>query len=153
MPPPPINDKARFLKAQGCLNPHPENVRDDLFLANPFFDPRDLLQVKYEMLRRVREEGMPVSTAATRFGLSRPTFYAAQRAFASGGLPALVPARPGPRRAHKLDADVVEALRLARAQRPAPSSRELVELVRERFGMSVHRRSIDRVLTQQKKPS
>ena len=147
----PSDDKTRALRERGCLNSHPENVRDELFLSNSFFDPNDLLQVKYEMLRRVREEGDSVSTAATRFGLSRPTFYSAQRAYQTGGLPALVPARPGPRRAHKLGQEVVEALRAAWEQRPPPSSRELVELVRERFGLSVHRRSIDRVLARQKK--
>ena len=147
----PVDDKARTLRERGCLNAHPENVRDELFLSNAFFDPRDLLQVKYEMLRRVREEGESVSAVATRFGLSRPTFYTAQRAYETGGLPALVPARPGPRRAHKLDTEVVDALRAARDQRPSPSSRELVELVRERFGLSVHRRSVDRVLARQKK--
>ena len=122
----PIDDKTRTLRERGCLNAHPEHVRDELFLSNAFFDPRDLLQVKYEMLRRVREEGEPVSAAATRFGLSRPTFYTAQCAYETGGLPALAPARPGPRRAHKLGAEVVEALRAAREQRPPPSSRELV---------------------------
>ena len=95
----PIDDKTRTLRERGCLNAHPENVRDELFLSNAFFDPRDLLQVKYEMLRRVREEGESVSTAATRFGLSRPTFYTTRRAYETGGLPALLPARPGPRRA------------------------------------------------------
>lgn len=147
----PGDDKTRTLRERGCLNPHPENVRDELFLSNAFFDPNDLLQVKYEMLRRVRQEGDSVSAAATRFGLSRPTFYSAQRAYETGGLPALVPARPGPRRPHKLGQEVVEALRTAWERRPPPSSRELVELVRERFGLSVHRRSIDRVLARQKK--
>ena len=147
----PTDDKLRTLRDHGCLNAHPERVRDELFLTNAFFDPRDLLQVKYEMLRRVREEGDSVSAAAARFGLSRPTFYAVQRAYESGGLPALVPSRPGPRRAHKLGAEVVEALRAAQARQPAPSSRELVGLVRERFGLSVHRRSIERALAQQKK--
>ena len=142
----PIDDKTRSLRDHGCLNAHPENVRDELFLSNAFFDPRDLLQVKYEMLRLVREECESVSAAATRFGLSRPTFYMALHAYEAGGLPALLPARRGPRRAHKLGTEVVEALRAARDRRPAPSSRELVELVRKRFGLSVHRRSIERVL-------
>ena len=137
----PIDDKPRILREHGCLNARPEDVRDELFLANAFFDPRDLLQVKYEMLRRVREDGESVSAAAARFGLSRPTFYSAQRAYEAAG----------PRRAHKLGAEVVEALRAASRQRPPPSSRELLELVRERFGLSVHRRSIERVLARQKK--
>ena len=147
----PIDDKTRTLREHGCLNPHPERVRDEGFLDNAFFDPRDLLQVKYEMLRRVREDGESVSGSAARFGLSRPTFYLAQRAYETGGLPALLPERPGPRRPHKLGAKVVAALRTAWAQQPPPSSQELVELVRERFGLSVHRRSIERVLAGQKK--
>lgn len=67
-------------------------------------------------------------------------------AYESGGLPALLPSRPGPGGPHKLGPEVVEAVRGAREERPPPSSREPVELVRERFGISVHRRSIDRVL-------
>ena len=71
----PIDDKTRTLREHGCLNPHPERVRDPRFLDNAFFDPRDLVQVKYEMLRRVREDGESISGSAARFGLSRPTFY------------------------------------------------------------------------------
>ena len=147
----PPDAKARALKAHGCLNPHPETVSDELFQSNAFFDPRDLLQVKYEMLRRVREDGVPVSQAAALFGVSRPTWYQAQRAYEAGGLPGLLPDRPGPRRAHKLSEEVVEALRAARSEQPELSAAVLVELVRERFGISVHRRSIDRALARQKK--
>ncbi len=83
----PADAKTRSLKEHGCLNPHAETVRDELFLSNGFFDPRDLLQVRYEMLRRVREDGVPVSHAAASFGVSRPTWYQAQRAYEAGGLP------------------------------------------------------------------
>ena len=151
MPKRPADAKTRALKEHGCLNRHPETVRDELFRSNAFFDPRDQLQVKYEMLRRVREDGVPVSQAAALFGVSRPTWYQAQRAYQAGGLPGLLPDRPGPRRAHKLSEEVVEALRAARSEQPELSAAVLVELVRERFGISVHRRSIDRALARQKK--
>ena len=151
MPKRPADAKTRALKEHGCLNRHPETVRDELFRSNAFFDPRDLLQVKYEMLRRVREDGVPVSRAAASFGVSRPTWYQAQRAYDAGGLPGLLPDRPGPRRPHKLSEEVVEALRAARSEEPELSAAQLVELVRERFGISVHRRSIDRALARQKK--
>ena len=147
----PADAKTRSLKEHGCLNPHAETVRDELFLSNAFFDTRDLLQVKYEMLRRVREDGMPVSHAAASFGVSRPTWYQAQRAYEAGGLPGLLPDRPGPRRPHKLSDEVVEALQAAKSERPELTAAELVELVRERFGVSVHRRSIDRALSRGKK--
>ena len=147
----PVDAKTRSLKEHGCLNPHAQRVRDELFVSNAFFDPRDLLQVKYEMLRRVREDGVPVSHAAASFGVSRPTWYQAQRAYEAGGLPGLLPDRPGPRRPHKLSDEVVDVLQAAKSERPELTAAELVELVRERFGISVHRRSIDRALGRGKK--
>lgn len=143
--------KSDALRQQGCLHPHPEKVTDELFAASEFFDARDLVQVKYEMLRRVRVDGRPVSNSAARFGLSRPSYYQAQDAFEQGGLPALLPKKRGPRRAHKLSAEVVEVLREALAEQPELSSAELVELVGKRFGIPVHPRSIERALARREK--
>src|SRR5260370_32207123 len=93
--------KEAALREARCLNPRPEAVADQAFTAGPeFFDARDLVQVKYEMVRRVRAEGEPVTAAAAAFGFSRPSYYQAAAAVDAGGLAALVPARPGPRRAH-----------------------------------------------------
>ncbi len=147
----PHDDKARSLRQHGCLNPHPDRVRDPLFGTHPFFDPRDLVQVKYEMLRRVLKEGLSVQDSARTFGFSRPTWYQAARNFESGGLSALVPDRPGPRRAHKLGNAVVAALIEARQHQPAITTGKLVALVQDRFGLTVHRRSIERALARVKK--
>ena len=143
--------KTDALRQQGCLHPHPEKVTDELFISSEFFDARDLLQIKYEMLRRVRIEGHSVSQSASRFGLSRPSFYQAQKAYEEGGLPALLPKKPGPRRAHKLTEEVVAVLRSALAVNPELNAQELARLVAERFGLSVHRRSIERALVRQEK--
>jgi transposase len=143
--------KTKALAQEGCLHPHPEKVRDELFAISEFFDRRDLIQVKYEMLRRVRVDGHSVSQSAAAFGLSRPSYYQAQKAYEEGGLPSLLPKKPGPRRAHKLSAEVVEALDQALAAEPGLSSGQLVQLVEERFGISVHRRSIERALARQEK--
>ena len=59
--PQPLDSKGESLRQQGVLNPHPQKVADPLFLRGEFFDPRDLVQVKYEMLRRVRVEGASVT--------------------------------------------------------------------------------------------
>jgi hypothetical protein len=94
--------KFRTLQQQGALNPRPKAVRDELFLQDEFFDTRDLVQVKYEMLRRVRTEGKSVTDAAANFGFSRPSFYQAQLAFEQNGLAGLVPHKRGNKQAHKL---------------------------------------------------
>jgi hypothetical protein len=65
--------KLDALRESGTLNPRPAGVADEAFRASDFFDARDLVQVKYEMLRRVRAERTPVTRAAEVFGVSRPT--------------------------------------------------------------------------------
>ena len=138
--------KDQALRAERSLNPRPEAVRDERFRASEFFDARDLVQVKYEMVRRVRVDGEAVTRAAGAFGFSRPSFYEAAAALDAGGLAGLVPARPGPRRAHKLTEEVVAFVRERRAAEPALRSVDLVKAAAERFGVRVHRRSVERAI-------
>src|SRR5260370_16430429 len=108
---PPPDPKTLALRQQGCLNPHPERVIDELFQTSEFFNPRDLVQVKYEMLRRVETEGLPVNRSATAFGFSRPSFYQAQASFQHRGLPPLIPQKRGPKQPHKLSAHLLPFIR------------------------------------------
>lgn len=143
--------KEEALRAARALNPRPEAVRDPEFASSEFFDARDLVQVKYEMLRRARQDGSTVSDAAATFGFSRPSFYEAKTAFEASGLPGLLPKRPGPRRAHKLSEAVVERLAEAAAADPALSSVDLAGLVQVEFGLRVHPRSVERALARRPK--
>ena len=43
--------KAEVLAGSRTLNPHPGTVTDAVFEGEDFFDARDLVQVKYEMVR------------------------------------------------------------------------------------------------------
>ena len=147
----PNDRKAELLHQRRCLHLNAHKVADELFAGNEFFDPRDLLQVKYEMLRRVRQDHHTISQAAANFGLSRPTFYQAQAAYEAGGLPALLPKKPGPRRAHKLSEEIVEALRQMQDKAPNINTTVLAEQVRDRFAVSIHPRSIERALARKKK--
>ncbi len=145
--------KAAALRQYGAVNPRPETVTDDAFRADDFFDPRDLVQVKYEMVRRVQTEGQSVTQTAAAFGFSRPSFYQAQRALAEAGLAGLLPQRRGPHGPHKLQGDVLAFLEQARAEQPRPRARQLAERIQQRFGVSLHPRTIERVLAGQKKPA
>jgi transposase len=107
---------------------------------------RRLVQVKYEMVRRVRVEGEAVTRSAASFGFSRPSFYEAAAALDAGGLAGLVPARPGPRRAHKLTEEVVAFARQRLEADPSLRSADLVEAIAERFRVRVHPRSVERAL-------
>ncbi len=143
--------KALALREHGSLHPHPERVEDPLFQQMPFFDPRDMLQVKYEMLRRVQAEGAAVRRCASAFGLSRQSFYQAQAAFKREGLPGLLHRKPGPHGAHKLTEKVLQFVLECRIQQPALHSAELADRVRQRFGVTVHPRTLERALLRQQK--
>lgn len=141
------HDKGASLRRYHALHPRPQRVRDPAFTSNnPFFDPRDLVQVKYELLRRVWEDGHPVKQAAATFGFSRPSFYHAQTQLQQEGLPGLMPQRPGPKRRHKLSESVVDMLEAVLAEDPAVSSTRLAKLLEEQLGLRVHPRSIERAL-------
>jgi transposase len=142
--------KRRVLRQRGTLNPRPGAVTHALFRDREFFDPDDLVQVKYEMLRQVQADQQPVSHAAQAFGLSRPSFYQAQAAFHRAGLAGLLPRKRGPRSGHKLTGDVMAFVSAARAAEPAVSVRELAQRVRTRFGVSVHPRSTAPQLSRKK---
>lgn len=143
--------KVAALRQEGSLNPHPETVTDPLFASSAFFDGRDVIQVKYEMVRRVRADGQTVSQAAAAFGFSRPSFYQAQAALDQEGLPGLLPRKRGPRSPHKLGAEVLEFLGGQLAQEPSLSSAELARRVGQQFGIQVHPRSVERALARQEK--
>lgn len=130
---------------------HPELVTDELFRENPFFDPRDVVQVKYEMLRRVRVDGHTVSQAAATSGLSRPTYYQAREAFERGGLAGLLPDKKGPKRSYKLTAEVLAFVDAELAAHPERTPTELAERLQEQLGVAVHPKSIGRARARRKK--
>jgi transposase len=148
---PHADPKIQALRQTGTLHPQPQEVRDELFREGEFFDARDLVQVKYEMLRRVRREGRSISYAAASFGFSRPSFYQAQTAFETSGLAGLVPQKRGPKQGHKLTPEILAFVHQIQADNAAVRTTDLVPLIAERFGVELHARTIERGLLRDQK--
>ena len=142
--------KEAALAGARCLNPHPEQVTDPEFGASDFFDARDAVQVKYEMVRKVKAEGAPVTTAAAAFGYSRPSYYEAAAALERSGLEGLVPARPGPRGGHKLTEEILAWAEDQLAAGPALRPAQLPDRIEQAFGVRVHPRSVERALARRR---
>jgi transposase len=138
--------KRQALAASRTLNPHPEKVTDPAFTPGGFFDPDDLMQVKYEMVRQASSEGVGPGQAAASFGLSRQSFYTAKQAIAERGLAGLLPGKPGPKGGHKLTDEVLDCLEELLRADPGRSPAQLAAEVQARFGVAVHARSVRRAL-------
>ncbi len=141
--------KAEVLRQQGALHPHPEVVSDDAFREGEFFDPRDRVQVRYEMLRRRQVDGDAVTKVANAFGVSRQAYYATEAAFAEKGISGLLPRQRGPRRAHKCTNEILDFVEQGRAE--GFPDKEISEAVQKRFGVSIHPRSLVRALLRREK--
>jgi transposase len=147
----PEDPKVTALRAAGALHPRPDAVQDEAFARQAFFDRRDRVQVKYEMLRRRRVDGRPVTEVAAAFGVSRQAFHAAETAFTGTGLPGLLPRPRGPKRAHKCTEEILAFVEQQRTEAPARSAAAMADAVRARFGVTVHPRSLARALVRRKK--
>lgn len=143
--------RRQALREWGAFNPSAGLVAAELFHGHEFFDPHDLVQVKYEMLRRVQHDQRSVTEAAQRFGFSRTAFYQTQAIFAQHGLPGLIPKRPGPKGAHKLNLSVMEFLEQQLIRDESLKPADLAALISRQFGLSVHPRSVERALSRHRK--
>jgi transposase len=144
--------KVQALSEEGTLNPAPEKVRDPNFLQSEFFDPRDIVQVKYEMLRRVSMENAPVTDTAEQYGVSRPTYYQAKANFDEAGIAGLVPKKRGPRSSHKLQGKVLTFLQSQVVPGKPIRARKLATAILQEFNLAVHPRTIERALGGKKTP-
>jgi transposase len=140
------DSKADFLARRWALHPHPERVRDALFRGSLFFDARDMIQVRYEMVRRHRIDGQSVPQVARSFGVSRQSVYLSIQTSRDLGLPGLFPRKRGPKSARKCTDVVLAFVRARLSPMSPPTLGELIAAIREHLGIRLHRRTLERQL-------
>jgi transposase len=130
------------LEREGLLHPRPEAVTALVFRdGDPFFLAADKVQVKYEMLRAHVLDGLSVTEAAAAHGYSRGGFYLVLASFTEQGMAGLVDERRGRRGPLRLTDEIVQFLRAAPRE---TSGAALALQVEQRFGVSLHRRTVER---------
>jgi len=143
--------KRRALDQNATPNKNADKVADPKFKNVAFFDPDDIVQVKYEMLRSAQKDGTGIIKASKSFGFSRITFYKVSKAFKESGLVGLIPQKKGPHRAHKLSEEVMEFVGRLIEQKPGIRSSGIRQEIKDRFDLTVHKRSIERAIDRSKK--
>jgi transposase len=135
------------LREADLLHPQPDCVRDPLFEEMPeFFDAEDLLQVRYEILRAHLVKHDAIRAICHRFGVSRQTFYNLQAKFQTAGTAGLLPKQPGPKGPRKLTTQVLDFVSEGLDREQATSAKELVHQIRNRFGITLHRRTLEKLV-------
>jgi len=143
-----IMDKKEALQKMGALNKNPDKVKFRLFQeGGRFFDPNDKLQVKYEMLRAVQVDGLPVNVVSHTFGYSRETYYTVARNFELEGCIGLIDQAQGRRQPEKLQTEIIEFILSERYKKHEKNSGyRIAEKILDRFHVKIHPRTVYKVL-------
>ena len=144
-------NKSKNLKKFGCINPSPEKVKDICFNSNSFFDPEDLMQVKYEMIRKVKTNESNVTQACRDFGFSRVSFYKILKIFDEFGISGFIPKTTGPTKGHKLTPEIHDYIKDIISKPMKISAKEISRIIKDVYSVELSIRTINRCITKIKK--
>lgn len=139
-------DKIDFLRSKGLLNPRPERITSPLFGTLDFFEPLDLPQVRYEMVRAARVGSTSVAAACRLFGFSREYFYRLERNFMERGYVGLLGSTIGRRPLLALNEEIVNFIVRRRLEEPTLSGERLRHEIRRVYKVECSRRTVERII-------
>ena len=143
-------NKKEVLKGNGTYNKNYKNVKTPKFIDDHFFDPMDIAQVKYEMLKEVERDGATITDAADNYGFSRTAYYNIKEAFSAQGIRGLIPEKPGPKNPHKLTRERQKRIDELVADNPGIGSSEIAELLNQESAIHISRRTVERYRAKKK---
>jgi transposase len=145
-----MDNKKDILMENGTYNKNHGKVKAQKFLEDDFYDPMDIAQVKYEMLKEVEESGASITSAAADHGFSRTAFYNVKEAFGKHGIKGLLPEKPGPRSPHKLTQEYQERIDGYIIDNSGISSGEIAERINRDSGVNLSKRTVERYRAKKK---
>ena len=138
--------KRAFLEKEGLLNAKPDRVSHPLFETLDFFDPFDLPQVRYEMIRSARVEKLTVAEACKLFGFSREYFYKLERVFMARGYVALLGSTMGRRPIIALNQEIVNFITHRKIEKAGLSGEKLRQEIQKLYKVDCSRRTVERIV-------
>jgi transposase len=145
-----LMSKKDILMENGTYNKNYKNVKALKFIDDRFFDPMDIAQVKYEMLKEVERNGVTITDAADSYGFSRTAYYSIKEAFSTQGIKGLIPEKTGPKSPHKLTREYQKLIDEWVADNPSVSSNEIAERLNQNGAIHVSKRTIERYRAKKK---
>ena len=145
--------KHDILKSNGTYNIGSDSVVASDFQHGIFFDPHDLVQVKYEMLRSVAKKELSVSEASAKYGLSRQSYYSNKAAFDKEGIAALMPKKTGPKTNFKLNQEGRQFIDRYLVEHPNANTHSIKVALEENTGIAVHDRTVNRYISKTRRGS
>ena len=143
-------DKEEWLKETRTFNRNHDKINDNLFAESDMLDARDLLQVRYEMVRAVKIDKSSATEVAQRFGVSESTLNRNIRALNEGGVIALIPESKGPKGQYSLDEDELKFIDSYLEAHPDATGGQVYSALLKEKQSTVSKRTVERHLASKK---
>lgn len=143
-------EKKEALLANGTYYRRYRSVKKDEFRVGGFYDPMDIVQVKYEMLRDVQNSSKAIGATVEEYGFSRTAYYAIKEGFEATGLASLIPEKKGPKEQHKLTKALREFIDEYTISHPKASAAEITMVITREKGVEISKRTIERYKAKKK---
>lgn len=140
-------NKEERLKESNTYNPKCDKVTACDFIENEVMDSRDLLQVRYEIVRAIEYDNKPVKEICSEFGVSASTARRYVRNLKEGGLIALVPEQKGPSGPTKLSKDAADFIDTYLKNNPKASGGKVHNALENRLHPGISKRTVERYLS------
>jgi len=137
-------EKKEILIKNGTFNKNHEKVKREGFIEGGFYDPMDIVQVRYEMIKDVDNSGKTIEQISSEYGYSRASYYHIKDNFDKGGMTALIPEKTGPKEARKLTSDLQDYIKEYTQRDPKASSSKIAEEIESVKGVTVSKRTVER---------
>ena len=144
-------EKKEILMKNGTFNKNYKKVTEEKFSEGGFYDPMDIVQVRYEMIKETERGGKTIDRISNAYGYSRASYYHIRDNFNKNGMSALIPERTGPKDASKLTGDLREFINEYIGRAPSASSSKIAKAIEQSKGVSVSKRTVER-FRRKKKP-
>jgi len=136
--------KKEILIKNGTFNKNHDKVKREGFSEGGFYDPMDIVQVRYEMIKDADDSEKTIGQISSEYGYSRASYYHIKDNFDKGGIAALIPERTGPKEARKLTGDLREYIKEYTQRNPKASSSKIAAEIESVKGVTVSKRTIER---------
>jgi len=142
--------KKDVLMKNGTYNKNHSKVKKEKFQEGGFYDPMDIVQVRYEMIKEAGDGGKAIEQVTGEYGYSRASYYHIKGDFDNGGMIALVPEKTGPRSPSKLTGDLQEYIANYVEGNPRASSSQIAMAIEQDKGVTVNKRTVERFRSKKK---
>lgn len=146
-----IINKKEILLTNGTFNKNHAKVTKANFRNGGFYDPMDIVQVRYEMIRDADVSTGTIEQVSNEYGYSRASYYHIRDNFENGGMAALIPDKTGPREPRKFTDEIQEYVNDYIGRNPSASSSQIADEIESSKGVTVSKRTVER-FRHKKKP-